>query len=45
MTNIIKINNTEIQAKEYQGKRVCTLKDIDACHARATGTAKRNLPI
>jgi len=40
MQNLIKIKNTEIQIKEYQGKRVCTLKDIDICHQRPEGTAR-----
>jgi hypothetical protein len=42
MQNSIKICNSEITVKEYQGKRVVTLKDIDACHQRPEGTAKRN---
>lgn len=42
MNDLIKINNTDITVKEYQGKRVVTLKDIDQCHGRPDGTARRN---
>lgn len=38
----MQIQGTEIQIKEYQGKRVVTLKDIDAVHQRKPGTASRN---
>ena len=38
----ITINQVDISVKEYQGKRVVTLKDIDLCHNRAEGTASRN---
>lgn len=38
----VNINQTDISIKEYQGKRVVTLKDIDLCHNRAEGTARRN---
>lgn len=38
----ITINNTDISVKEYQGKRVVTLKEIDQCHGRPEGTARRN---
>lgn len=37
----MQIQGTEIQIKEYQGKRVVTLKDIDAVHQRKSGTASR----
>lgn len=36
------INDTAVVVKEYQGKRVVTLKEIDQCHGRPDGTAKRN---
>lgn len=39
---IITIGNASIAVKEYQGKRVVTLKDIDLCHNRPDGTARRN---
>lgn len=42
MSNIIKINNTDLGIKEYQGQRVVTFKDIDAVHERVEGTAGRN---
>lgn len=38
----ITINNTDISVKEYRGKRVVTLKEIDQCHGRPDGTARRN---
>lgn len=38
----VSINQTDITVKEYQGKRVVTLKEIDACHGRPEGTAGRN---
>lgn len=38
----VSINKNDIAVKEYQGKRVVTLKDIDLCHNRPDGTAKRN---
>ena len=38
----MQIQGTEIQIKEYQGKRVVTLKDVDAVHQRKLGTASRN---
>lgn len=42
MNNLIKINNQDIQVKEFNGQRVVTFKDIDILHQRAEGTAKRN---
>lgn len=38
----VSINKNDIAVKEYQGKRVVTLKDIDLCHNRPDGTARRN---
>lgn len=38
----ITINSTDISVKEYRGKRVVTLKEIDQCHGRPDGTASRN---
>ena len=38
----VTINQTDISVKEYQGKRVVTFKDIDTCHNRPDGTARRN---
>jgi hypothetical protein len=42
MNNIVKIGNTSVAIKEYHGQRVVTFKDIDQCHGRPEGTAKRN---
>lgn len=36
------IQGTEIQIKEYMGRRVVTFKDIDTVHQRPLGTASRN---
>ncbi len=36
------INNMPLSIKEYEGKRVVTLRDIDMCHKRPEGTARRN---
>lgn len=38
----VTVNDTNISIKEYNGKRVVTFKDIDACHNRPEGTAGRN---
>lgn len=38
----VTINSTDISVKEYKGKRVVTLKEIDQCHGRPDGTARRN---
>ena len=38
---IIKINQTDVAVKEYHGQRVVTFKDIDACHSRPDGTARK----
>ena len=42
MTDVITIENTEMQIREYNGQRVVTFKDIDAVHGNKAGTAKRN---
>lgn len=42
MSNLVKINNQDLQVKELNGQRVVTFKDIDALHERVEGTAKRN---
>ena len=39
---IIKINNTDLSVKEFNGQRVVTFKDIDMLHERVEGTAGRN---
>lgn len=42
MNEIMKIGNQEIKVKECKGQRVITFKDIDLCHERPDGTARRN---
>ncbi|WP_419867420.1 ORF6N domain-containing protein [Clostridium perfringens] len=42
MNNLVKINNNDLQAKEIEGQRVITFKEIDLVHERTEGTAKRN---
>lgn len=42
MSNIVKINNTDLQVIEYRGARVVTLAQVDAVHERPEGTARRN---
>ena len=37
----VTINNTELRLKEYSGKRVVTLKEIDTVHERPEGTARK----
>lgn len=37
----VTINQSDISVKEYDGKRVVTLKDIDQCHGRPEGTARK----
>ena len=41
MNEIMKIGNQEITVKEYKGQRVVTFKDIDLCHERPEGTARK----
>ncbi len=41
MSNIVTINDTELQVIEYQGQRVATLAQIDDVHKRPDGTARR----
>lgn len=42
MNNLVKINNSDLSVKEFNGQRVVTFKDIDRLHERVEGTAKRN---
>lgn len=42
MKQLVEINNTTLDVKEYIGQRVITFKDIDKVHNRPEGTAKRN---
>lgn len=41
MSNLIKINNNDLQVKEFQNQRVVTFKDIDMVHERLEGTARK----
>ncbi len=43
MNNIqtVTINQSDISVKEYNGQRVVTFKDIDQCHGRPEGTARK----
>lgn len=40
MSDIITVENTEMQIREYNGQRVVTFKDIDTIHQRIKGTAR-----
>lgn len=40
MNDVITIEDTEMQIREYNGQRVVTFKDIDTVHQRPAGTAK-----
>ena len=42
MATEIVINKHALQVKQYNGQMVVTFKDIDLCHGRPEGTAKRN---
>lgn len=39
---LVEINNTNLQVKEFNGQRVVTFKDVDTLHERIEGTADRN---
>lgn len=39
--SVVKINDYDLPIKMYEGKRVVTFKDIDACHHRPEGTARK----
>lgn len=41
MNELIKINDTSLEVKEYNGQRVVTFKDVDMVHSRAEGTARK----
>lgn len=41
-SNVVKINNYNLEIKEYKNQRVVTFEDIDKVHERIEGTAKRN---
>lgn len=40
MSDVMTVENTEMQILEYNGQRVVTFKDIDRVHERKSGTAK-----
>lgn len=42
MNQLIKINNKDLQVKQFKSQRVITFKDIDLVHGRPSGTARRN---
>lgn len=41
MNELIRIGNSDISIKEYNGQRVVTFKDIDMVHGRPDGTARK----
>ena len=42
MSSLVKINNQNLEVKEFDGQRVVTFKDVDTLHERPEGTAGRN---
>ena len=42
MAELVKIEDTELAIREYNGQRVVTFKDIDTVHKNKIGTARRN---
>jgi hypothetical protein len=42
LSSLVKINNQNLEVKEFNGQRVVTFKDIDTLHERVEGTAGRN---
>ena len=42
MSSLVKINNQNLEVKEFRGQRVVTFKDIDTLQERVEGTAGRN---
>lgn len=42
MNDVITVEETEMQIREYNGQRVVTFRDIDQVHKRPSGTARRN---
>lgn len=42
MSDVMTVENTEMQIREYNGRRVVTFKDIDKVHENKTGVARRN---
>lgn len=42
MNQMVSINGHALGVKEFHGQRVVTFRDVDECHERPEGTAKRN---
>lgn len=42
MSDVMTVENTEMQIREYNGQRVVTFKDIDRVHENKAGVARRN---
>ena len=42
MSDVMTVENTEMQIREYNGQRVVTFKDIDRVHESKSGVARRN---
>lgn len=42
MSDVMTVENTEMQIREYNGQRVVTFKDIDRVHKNKAGAARRN---
>ena len=42
MNDVVTIENTEMQIREYNGQRVVSFKDIDKADGNKSGTARRN---
>lgn len=42
MNDVITVEDTQMQVREYSGQRVVTFKDIDTVHNRRPGTAKKS---
>lgn len=41
MSDVMTVENTKMQIREYNGQRVVTFKDIDRVHQRSSGMAKK----
>lgn len=42
MNNLVKIGNSDLSIKEFNGQRVVTFKDVDSVHERPDGTEGRD---
>ena len=43
MENIVNVEGTELDVREYYGQMVVTFDDIDLVHKRPSGTARKRL--